>query len=176
MGVKLGVKFEVSTLVGVKLSLPPRDGSSKTVGTEGECLDLPTADGLFPLDGRSRTPLAVPDVFRASDLPLESAGVPPGEDRGIIFLEDGDLDEVDEVIPWRGGTRADDRDPTRDPSLGDFLRTTLCNRETTSAPESLSAGLVSTVPDAGIAKICRNPSPNVAVLEPLPAPLSGTEI
>ena len=118
----------------------------------------------------------MPDVFRASDLPLESAGVPPGEDRGIVFLEDGDLDEVDEVIPWRGGTRADDRDPTEVPSLGDFLRTILCDRETTSAPESLSAGLVSTVPDAVIAKICRNPSPNVAVLEPLPAPLSGTEI
>ena len=144
MGVKLGVKVEVSTLVGVKLSFPPKDGSSKAVGTEGDCLDLPTADGLFPLDGRSRTPLAVPDVFRASDLPLEPAGIPPGEDRGITILEDGDLDEVDEEIPWRGETRAGDRDPTKVPSLGDFLRTFLCEREAASTPESLSAGLVST--------------------------------
>jgi len=74
---------------------------------------------------------------------LGSAWESPAEDRGIVFLEDGDLDEVDEVIPWRGETRAGDRDPTRDPSLGDFLRLALCNRETTSAPESLSAGLVS---------------------------------
>ena len=173
---KLGVRCGVSTLVGVKPCLSPKDGSFTSVETGDNNFDLLLAEELLSLDGRPRTPLAGPDVFRASDLPLESAWESPVEDRGIVFLKDGDLDKVDEVIPWRGETRAGDRDTTRDPSLGDFLRPSFRDRETTSAPESLSAALVSIVPDAGIAKICRNPSPNVAVLEPLPAPLSGTEI
>ena len=176
VGVKLEVRCGVSTLVGVKSCLSPIEGSFATVGTGDNIFDLRLTDEFISLDDLTRNPLARPGVFRSPDLPLGSAGDLPVEDRGIIILEDGDLEEVDEVIPWRGETRAGDRDPTRDPSLGDFLRLAFCDRETTSAPESLSAGLVSTVPDAGIAKICRNPSPNVAVLEPLPAPLSGTEI
>ena len=148
---KLGVRCGVSTLVGVKSCLSPIDGSFATVGTWDNIFDFRLTDELLSLDERPRNPLARPDVFRSPDLPLGSAWESPAEDRGIVFLEDGDLDEVDEVIPWRGETRAGDRDPTRDPSLGDFLR---INRETTSAPDSLSAGLVSTVPDAVIAKIC----------------------
>ena len=104
------------------------------------------------------------------------AGDLPVEDRGIVILEDGDLEEVDEVIPWRGETRAGDRDPTRDPSLGDFLRLGRFGPKTISAPESLPAALVSTVIDAGMANTSLKPSPKVAVLEPLPAPLSGTEM
>ena len=71
MSTLVGVKLGVSTLVGVKFSLPPKDGSPNTVATEGDGLDLPCTVGLFPLGDRSRTPLVVPDVFRASDLPLE---------------------------------------------------------------------------------------------------------
>ena len=149
----------------------PSEGSSNTVATEGDCLDLPNTAGLLPLGDRPESTLAGPDAFRASDLPLELAGISPDEDRGIEVLKDGDLDEVVGGIPLRGETRAGDRDPTKVPSLGALLRTTLCDWETISTPESLSAVLVSTRPEAGIAKICPTPSPNVAVLE---APLSGT--
>ena len=138
------MKLGVSTLVGVKLSFSPKDGPSNTVATEGDCLDLPCTAGLFPLGDRPDSTLAGPDAFRASDLPLEPAGILPGGDRGISFLEDGDLDEVDEGIPWRGETRAGDRDPNKVPSLGVLLRTSLCEWETTSTQETLSAALVST--------------------------------
>ena len=176
MGVKLGVGCGVSTLVGVKPCPSPKTDSCTSVGTGDDNCDLPFDDELLLLKWRPRDPLAGPDVFRALDLPLESAWESPVEDRGIVFLEDGDLDKVDEVIPWRGETRAGDRDTTRDPSLGDFLRLGFLDRETTSTPDSLPAVLVSIVTDAGMANKSLKPSPKVAVLEPLPAPLSGTEM
>ena len=155
----------MSNLVGVKSCLSPIDG-----------FDLRLTKVVLSLDDLTRKPLAWPDVFRSPDLPLGSAGDLSVEDRGII-LEDGDLeDEVAEVIPWRGETRAGDLVPTRDPSLGDFLRLGRFGPETTSVPESLPAALVSTVIDAGMANTSLKPSPKVAVLEPLPAPLSGTEM
>ena len=154
----------MSNLVGVKSCLSPLAG-----------FDLRLTKVVLSLDDLTSKPLAWPDVFRSPDLPLGSAEDLSVEDRGII-LEDGDLeDEVAEVIPWRGEARAGDLVPTRDPSLGDFLRLGRFGPETTSVPESLLPSLVSTMFEAGMANTPLRLCPNVAALEPLPAPLSGTE-
>ena len=93
----------MSNLVGVITCLSPLD-----VGV----FALLLTKVVLSLNDLDTKPLAWPDVFRSPDLPLGSVGDLSVEDRGSI-LEDGDLeDEVAEVIPWRGETRADDLVPT----------------------------------------------------------------
>ena len=112
---------------------------------------------------RSKFPLTESDKSIAPDLPRFL--VPAPTDWLCFNLRD------EGNAPWLGsGERAGDRDPEL-PSPGTLLRG-LCTVTTTSTPES-SAALVSCPWFAVMAKICPSPSPNVAVLDPLPAPLSG---
>ena len=145
------------------------EGVCNTVG-----LMLPNAAALMtPAGCRPEVPLAEPDGLRALD-PEGPPRAPPVELGVGVFLVEGDLDDVDEA-PWRGEARVSDRGSLPSLSLKTLPRALPYESGSrTSTPES-SAALVSTCPEDGIAKICPRFSPNVAVLDPLAAPLSGTE-
>ena len=138
------------------------EGVCNTVG-----LMLSNAAALMtPAGRRPEVPLTEPDGLRALD-PKGPPRAPPVELDVVILLAEGDLDDGVVEAPWQGEARVSDFDL---PSLSlDILLGTPGSR--TSTPESVSAALVSTCPEDGIAKICPRFSPNVEVLDPL----SGTD-
>jgi hypothetical protein len=105
-------------------------------------------------------------------LPLGSFWLPAG-----LLCVGGILEEDEGDPPLRGdGARADDRVPELAlPSPGGLLRGSLLGSGITrSTPEFSAAELVSDCLEGMALKICPSVSPNVAVLDPLPPPLSGT--
>ena len=147
------------------------EGVCNTVG-----LMLPNAAALMtPVGCRPEVPLAEPDGLRALD-PEGPPRAPPVELCVGVLLVEGDLDDGVAEAPWRGEARVSDRGSLPSLSLENLLGTLPYEPGSrTSTPESVSAALVSTCPEDGIAKICPRFSPNVAVLDPLPATLSGTD-
>ena len=125
-------------------------------------------------------PLTWSDGTLEPDLPRRWAGSSSAvlEEKGGL-LADAVLDVEEVAEPLRGEARAGDRE-SKASFPGCLLRGAVLTRELsgTSTPESpLPAALVSTsAPKPGIANIRPRLSANVALLDPLPAPLSGTGI